>query len=223
MSSYAELFTRYHDAAMRRARSFQCPSMSCDDLVSESFARVLDALRDGNGPRTAFRAYLLMTMRNVFYERDRRGDGRVFPTGDDSDLDSHTGFDADSISDQGVMQEAFGSLNTRWRTVLWQSQVQQLSYAEIAAQHGISATATTSLINRAREGLRQAYVQAHASAQQPDLCGPTVAMLGAWFRNSLKSADRAAVSEHLLACRHCRDLADELHEINTNLPAARAS
>jgi len=42
-----------------------------DDLVSESFAKILQVLRGGGGPDAAFRAYLYTTVRRVAYDRTK--------------------------------------------------------------------------------------------------------------------------------------------------------
>ena len=71
-AAYGELYERHRVAATRLARILARDSAEADDLVSETFAKVLASLRDGRGPDLAFRAYLLTTLRHTFYDRVRR-------------------------------------------------------------------------------------------------------------------------------------------------------
>ena len=53
---------------------------------------------------------------------------------------------------------------------------------------------------RAREGLRQAYLNAHIQARPPAGCEDIVPKLGAYVRNDLSNRDRQKVEEHLEGC-----------------------
>src|SRR3954471_3651583 len=75
LEAYGELYVRHHYAAERMARQL-VPANDADDLASEAFAKVLDALRVGGGPDVSFRAYLLTTVR-----RGGGGPGRAPPGG----------------------------------------------------------------------------------------------------------------------------------------------
>src|SRR5690349_11329585 len=70
--AYGDLFARHHHAAERMARQL-VPANDADDLASDAFAKVLDALRNGGGPDVSFRAYLLTTVRRVHVDRIRAG------------------------------------------------------------------------------------------------------------------------------------------------------
>jgi RNA polymerase sigma factor (sigma-70 family) len=74
--AYAQLWRRHHPAALRAARQFD-HSTEAEDIAAEAFARVLNAVRQGNGPHEAFRAYLLRAVSNVAQNaaRSRRGLG----------------------------------------------------------------------------------------------------------------------------------------------------
>ena len=59
-----------------------------DDVVADAFAGVLEALRNGNGPRDNFRSYLLAAVRNGCRSRWQRinnaADRGLRPGADDS-------------------------------------------------------------------------------------------------------------------------------------------
>src|SRR6185437_1599601 len=63
-TAYGQLWTRHAPAARRLARQVARPS-DTEELVSESFYRVLRAIDGGGGPDGAFRPYLLSTLRRA--------------------------------------------------------------------------------------------------------------------------------------------------------------
>src|SRR5712671_3075467 len=86
LDSFGVLYSRHLGAAQRLARQLVRSPAEADDLVAEAFAKVLDSLRGGGGPDSAFRAYLLTTLRNLRYDRLRR-DRRLEYSGDLTELD----------------------------------------------------------------------------------------------------------------------------------------
>src|SRR5437763_15693743 len=74
--AYRALYQRHVPAAFRLAHQLAGSAAEAEDLVADAFARVLDALRAGRGPDSAFRAYLLTALRHVAYDKARR-DRRV--------------------------------------------------------------------------------------------------------------------------------------------------
>lgn len=70
--SFGELYERHVAAAYNLARQLAKSPAEADDLVSEAFAKVLDTLRAGKGPDSAFRAYLLTALRHQAYDKTRR-------------------------------------------------------------------------------------------------------------------------------------------------------
>ncbi|NED91387.1 sigma-70 family RNA polymerase sigma factor, partial [Streptomyces sp. SID11233] len=67
-------------------------------------------------------------------------------------------------AEQSMAVRAFRSLPERWQAVLWHTEVENESPSEIAVLFGLDANGTRVLASRAREGLKQAYLQAHVSA-----------------------------------------------------------
>ena len=135
---------------------------SVDDLVAEAFAKVLDTLRAGGGPDIAFRAYLLTTLRNTLYDRVRR-DRRLELSDDMTRHDPGEPWVDTAVADleTTMAARAFARLPERWQTVLWHTEVEQETPAQVAPVLGLSANGVAALAYRAREGLRQAYLQEH--------------------------------------------------------------
>jgi RNA polymerase sigma factor (sigma-70 family) len=217
-TAYAQLYRRHEPAARRMARQLCASPHDADDLVAEAFARVLDLLQVGRGPDSAFRAYLLTAVRNGLYERARR-DRRLELTDDMARHDSGVPWvdPVEAELDSALAARAFASLPERWQTVLWYSEVEQESTAQVGSRLGLRPNAVAALAYRAREGLRQAYLQAHVTSRADEHCHSTVAQLGGRTRDRLSSLDTARVDAHLADCRRCRELADELADVNGGL------
>lgn len=215
--AYGELFDRHRDAATRLSSQL-VPGPDADDLVAESFTRVLALLQAGKGPDEFFRAYLLTTIRRLHIDRTRR-QKRVRTTGDESELDRAVEFvdPATMRFEQGAAAAAFATLPERWQLVLWHLDVEGQKPADIAPLLGMSPNSVSALAYRAREGLRQAYLQNHLAPSLHASCRTTTGMLGAYVRKGLSARDSARVEAHLDECSRCTGLYLELSEINSNL------
>ncbi len=217
-SAFGELYRRHAGAASALSRQFSRSAAEADDLVSEAFARVLDGMVDGKGPDTAFRAYLFTTLRHTAYDRTRK-DRRLQFTDDIESHDVAVESDDPVIADleNGLVGTAFAGLPERWQTVLWHTQVEGQSAAEVGMLLGMAPNAVSSLAFRAREGLREAYLQAHLAESAAEQCRYTIERLGAWTRGGLSKREKTQVDAHLAKCDRCSALAAELSEINSGL------
>lgn len=216
-SAYAELYARHVDAARAAARALCKSRGDADDVVSEAFAKVLRVLQRGGGPDLAFRPYLLTSVRNVFYDRVRRQ--REEPTDDMSDVPMLS--ESLSSEDRDLASRAFASLPERWQQVLWHTEVEGRTATEVAPLLGLAPNAVAALAYRAREGLRQAFLQVHVREHTPEAdCQQCVAGLGAYVRDGLSNREQLRVQEHLDGCAKCTALVAELRDTNTTLRAA---
>ncbi len=217
VDAYGLLFERHRQAASRLAGHL-VPGPDADDLVSESFIRVLSVLQAGKGPDEFFRAYLLSSIRRLHLDRLRAGK-RVRTTDDEAELDRAVEFvdPATMRFEQGAAADAFTSLPERWQLVLWHLDVEGQKPADIAPLLGMSANSVSALAYRAREGLRQAYLQGHLAPTLHEGCRKTTGLLGAYVRKGLSSRDAASVDAHLDGCSRCTGLSLELAEVNSNL------
>src|SRR4249920_536924 len=219
IDAYEELYRRHVDAAMSVGRYLTGSKADAEDVVSEAFARVLSALQRGAGPEMAFRPYLLTSVRNAFYDRTRK-DKRLDVT-DDVPEDLGRVLAAAAASDDDVERQmaaaAFASLPERWQLVLWHTEVEGRSPAEVGPLLGLAPNAVAALAYRAREGLRQAYLNAHIQARPPAGCEDIVPKLGAYVRHDLSNRDRQKVEAHLEGCERCRAIVAELEEAGSRL------
>ncbi|WP_020662550.1 sigma-70 family RNA polymerase sigma factor [Amycolatopsis benzoatilytica] len=226
IASYGPLYERHSGAAHNLARQLARSSSEADDLVSEAFSKVLDTLRGGKGPDSAFRAYLLTALRHTAYDKTRR-DRRIDLNEDMSDVGGAAGealtvpFSDTAVAglERTMAAKAFARLPERWQAVLWHTEIEQQSPAEVAPLLGLTANGVSALAYRAREGLRQAYLQVHLQENSADRCRATAERLGAWTRDGLSKRERAQVESHLDECDNCRTLAAELADVNGGLRA----
>ncbi|MDO0927035.1 sigma-70 family RNA polymerase sigma factor [Streptomyces sp. TG1A-8] len=235
-SAYEELYRRHADAVRRYARTCCRDPHTADDLTAEVFARTLQAVRGGSGPEYAVRAYLLTCVRHVaarwtrsagreqlvddfavFAERASRGPGAP---GDDA-LDPGADVRALHEAEQSMAMRAFRSLPERWQAVLWHTEVEDESPGEVAVLFGLDANGTRVLASRAREGLRQAYLQAHVSAALAagGECARHAGRLGAHARRKLRVRAERDLRKHLDACARCRLAVAQLEEVASAIPA----
>ncbi len=216
--AYGVLYERHADAARRLACCLMHSKADAEDVVAEAFARVLAALRRGGGPSEAFRPYLLTAARRIAFDQ-ARARRSLIPT-DEADLpDPGEPFDDPTIADldRSLVVRAFTSLPERWSAVLWHTEVERARAADVALLLGITPNGVAALSRRAREGLRQAYLQMHLSGPVRPECRPVVGKLGAHVRGGLSSRDARRVETHLQACTDCAAAFTELRAINDSL------
>ncbi len=215
--AYGELFRRHGDAARAAARALVGRRADFDDLVAEGFARVLNAIRRGGGPELAFRPYLLTCIRNVFYDR-ARADARLEPLGEMPDVvDAALEARAANGDDRALIARAYATLPERWQLVLWHTEIEGRPAAEVAPLVGLAPNAVAALAYRAREGLREAYLQAHLQRTPPKACGEARVRLAGYARASLSTRDRQLVDTHLERCDRCRAILVELSDLAASL------
>jgi RNA polymerase sigma factor (sigma-70 family) len=216
--AYAVLYQRHVVAARGLARQLVRGRAEAEDIVAESFARVLAQLKRGRGPDTAFRAYLLTTVRRVAYDRFR-AESKLVVSGEMEAFDAGVPFADPALADleRTMISRAYASLPERWRAVLWHTEIEGMRPAEAATLLGLTANGVAALAYRAREGLRQAYLQMHLSGAARGECRPTAAKLGGYVRGGLAGRETAAVAAHLEQCADCQAVYLELADVNVAL------
>lgn len=221
-TAYDELYRRHHDAASRAARALSRSRADADDIVAEAFTRVLRALRSGRGPDVAFRPYLLTTVRNAWLDRTSR-QARETPTGTIAEtIDSQLADDtnASEHADRVFALQAFSRLPERWQTVLWHLDVEGESVLDLAARMRLAPNAVSALAYRAREGLRQEFINVQVGITSNEACFECRQALGGYVRSRLSARELRRVEQHLDVCSTCSALMPEILEINHLLRAA---
>ncbi|MEV7084166.1 sigma-70 family RNA polymerase sigma factor, partial [Streptomyces sp. NPDC093516] len=235
-TAYEELYRRHAQAVRRYARTCCRDAHTADDLTAEVFARMLQAVRGGSGPTHAVRAYLLTSVRRVAASWTRSArreqlvdDFAVFAAqsargrdaSDDDALELGADVRAMHEAEQSMAMRAFRSLPERWQAVLWHTEVEDESPSEVATLFGLDANGTRVLASRAREGLKQAYLQAHVSATltADEECARYADQLGTYARGRLRTRAERGLRQHLEECAKCRLAASQIAEVAGGIPA----
>jgi RNA polymerase sigma factor (sigma-70 family) len=218
--AYGVLWGRHESAARNLARQI-AKSSDVDELVSESFYRVLRALDSGGGPDGAFRPYLLSALRRVNIDTGRGYHQRVSLTADDTDLEGTPGASAADITlergEQNAAWMAWASLPESSRTLLWHMIVEEETPAQIAPLLGTTPNGVSSRAVRAKERLRQAFLQQHVRLADTEQCEWTRLRVGEYVRNALSKRERDAVERHLKDCRKCKAVFGEISDVNETM------
>jgi len=219
--AFSELFELHAAAVRRLARGIANDASEAEDITAETFFRVLQALRRGSGPRDHVRAYLLTVARRVSWEW--HGARRDVPVTDD-ELTVRAGAGADAharTAEHSLIATAFTSLPERWRSVLWQTEVEGEQPAVVAPHFGLSANATAALARRARQGLRAAYLQAHLAMNRPSdvSCRGVIEKLGGYTAGSVTGSEASRIRAHLRGCSSCQSMHAELTDVCSSLRA----
>ncbi|MGB4136512.1 MAG: sigma-70 family RNA polymerase sigma factor, partial [Microbacterium sp.] len=215
--AFGELWRRHYPSGIVVARSVTS-SIDPDDLVQESYTRIYQAILKGGGPNGSFRAYLFTSIRNTAaaWGRSRRESpiDELDAVADPATTEGAT----DDALDRGLTAQAFRSLPSRWQEVLWYTEIEQMKPAAVAPLLGMSAGAVSQLAFRAREGLREAWVQAHLrSAPLGSDCQWTIDRLGAYSRGNLGTRDGKKLEQHLQDCTRCMIVAAEAKDVSSRL------
>ncbi|WP_370962822.1 sigma-70 family RNA polymerase sigma factor [Amycolatopsis sp. cg9] len=223
IAAYGRLYDRHLGAARRVAAAIAADEAERDDLIAEGFTRVLRILRSGEGPDEDFRPYLLTTIRNTMISWRRR-DSAVSLVAEVPDVLPGGASDepVGSRLHATVAADAFASLPERWRTVLWRTEIDGESPARIAADIGMTPNGVAALAYRAREGLRQAYLDQHVPAARRRNCKVVSGQLARYVRDGIGDHKAHRITAHLDRCADCRELAGGLRQLNQELPAAIA-
>ncbi|GAA4589967.1 hypothetical protein GCM10023194_45590 [Planotetraspora phitsanulokensis] len=205
--AYGTLYERHAVAARSLACQFIQGDEEVEDVLVETFAGILDLVRAGEGPVFAFRPYLLMAVRRfaAIGVVDLTDPDAVYV---DPEL---TGLE------RAVLARAFFSLPERWRMVLWHADVESARPGDIAPMLGMSAGGVMALADRAREGLRQAYLQLHREGGPREECGPILSNIVSYAEGGLHRREAQVVDEHVAECIDCRAVFLELADMPQGL------
>lgn len=215
--AFGELWRRHYRSGLTVARNITS-SIDADDLVQEAYARIYQSIRKGGGPTGSFRAYLFTSIRNTASGWGRARKETNLDEFEDVEDPTNNEQATNDALDRSLTHQAFRSLPTRWQEVLWYTEIEQMGPAEIAPLLGMKATAVAQLAFRAREGLRQAWIQAHLnSVEDGSEHQWTIEHLGAFARNNLGVRERTRIEAHLTECARCTIVAGEAKEVGSRL------
>lgn len=213
-SAFQILYQRHVQAARLLARDLVVTDDEIDDVVAETFGQLLEVTRRGSGPADAFRPYVLAALRRVC---DRRRQESQETTADNA-AEPYLDLAIASLDDPLIVR-AYLSLPERWMAVLWHTEIEGASQAEVGPVLGLSRDGVATLRRRAKEGLTQAYLQMYTSGVAATECAAVALRLGPFIRDAVSGPDSADVTQHLSECDRCRSVFAELSDVSLPLRA----
>lgn len=208
-AAFGTLWARHAEAGRRVARSIT-QAFDADDLVSEAYTRIFTAVTAGRGPTGPFRPYLFVTIRNIAISWARSARETTLDEADDVADPRATDATVLAALDSSLTLRAFRTLPERWQEVLWFTEVDALSPARVAERLGMNANGVAALAYRAREGLRQAWIQAHIDTSAVESTHKwTLEHVGKNARGGLSSRNKLRFDAHLEQCPACTVIAAE--------------
>ena len=221
--AFEQLYERYVRDAVRTARGLTHSQSAAEELCAEAFARVLRALRTGHGPDSSFGAYLVTTIRNLHFDQHRRGRDvreRLLAAGTLTVDAADESLEA--VAERELVGRAYTTLPERWRVILWLTEVEERPVVEIAHQLHLAPNAVAALAYRARDGLRDAWLQPHVAEPSDPACIEVRSWLGGFVRTSITPRRRRLVDAHLERCAECRSQVDGLRVVAARLRSCLA-
>jgi len=153
-----EIYDRFYPGLYRYAVYLLGDGETAEECVADVFARFLDILRRGKGPKRNLKAYLYRMVHNWAYERFRR---RKTVSLDDLPVEalrvSQESMDAalDRRWQAERLRQALHRLPPRQAQVLMLRFLEGFSHADIAEAMGISVGAVKALQHRGVENLKR--------------------------------------------------------------------
>ena len=215
--AFGELWSRHYRSGIAAARGITS-TIDPDDLVQEAYTKIFQTVKRGGGPTGSFRAYLFTAIRNTAASWGRVEREVAIEAAEQVEDPDSSEEAAEAALDRGITHTAFRSLPTRWQEVLWYTEIEQMKPREVAPLLDLKPAAVSQLAARAREGLREAWIQAHlANVADGSEHQWAIEHLGAHTRGNLASRDRKRLGAHLLECARCTIVAEEAQHIGSRL------
>ena len=217
-AAFGEMYARHREPALAQALLMTRDRGKAEDLVSETFTRVLRALSNGNGPTDSVLGYVLISLRSEAIRTNLVDAGTVAVAPDvlTELFDEPEEPAVESLGERDQIGRAFGMLAEDTRRVLWLLDVEGVT-AEAASEHlGMQAGAVRVIAHRGRKKLAAAYLQQYVETRRPD-CADTARLLGEHVRGELGKRDTARVEQHLPECPECTAQVSRLRDLGQQL------
>lgn len=219
-AAFGELYARHRAPALYFALRLNRDRSRAEDAVSEAFAKIWRAWANGNGPDTAFKPYLMAAVRSESFRRSATN--RATAVVEPDVLTFLAGHEpsnhADEVAERDQLARAFKALPAGWQNAITMIDIDGTATSSAAEAMNLSSNSFSSLLRRAREGLRVSYLQQHVEPARPE-CSDYSSELARYVRGQLSGKRTAVIDEHLRDCGSCRLQTFRLRSINSNFQA----
>lgn len=219
---YAAVYREHNARLVAYARSLTGSATMAEDLAAEAHFRVWRRIQAGNEVDNVA-AYLTTTVRNLAagLGRAQREIAR-----DVTQLPEDPARDGAAIEDPeqrashvDLITRLLKELPDRWAKALWFAEVEDLPMEAVGERIGATAGTTAVVLTRARERLRQAFLQSQPGSPLSEACEPYWKQMAPIVRGTASARRTRTVTEHCDECDDCRARMLVLAEANTRLPA----
>ena len=225
LAAYTRVYEDHNARLTAYARTLTGDPATAEDLVAEAHFRVWRRISAGH-PVENVPAYLATTIRNLANTLHRTTAEIPLPT---ESPETHLGRPATTtaapqdpsqqIAHIDFVTRLLKDLPDRWVQALWLSEVEDLPLETIGRRIGATTNATAALLNRAREGLRQAFLRGYPGAPAEEACAKHWQKLPSLVRGGLSARQTDALRTHSEQCDDCRARLAALQQVNLRLPA----
>ncbi|MGV9940537.1 RICIN domain-containing protein [Streptomyces sp. NPDC003401] len=218
-----ELLDRHWEAAFAYARLCADGERAAGMLTTAAFTRLFgEALRQ-NGPASAWRPHLLVTVRRIAAEWD--SDGRRDLLHPDvraaEDAGERPAARLLPPAHRRLLSRAFQRLPQSARCLLWHTEIEAEPLAVPAGLLGLEEEGARLELRRARERFREECLQGHRELAVDEDCHRYHRLLDVTCRRGGIDVD-PDLRAHLGHCRHCAHTADQLGRFEAGLALALA-
>jgi hypothetical protein len=216
-----ELLDRHWEAGFTYARLCTDSAASAGMLTTAAFTRLFGETLRQNGPTSAWRPQLLVTVRRIAAEwgNDHRRE-HLHP-----ELCAPGGERAAArllpSADRRLLSGAFQRLPQSARCLLWHVEVEAEPLDVPAGLLGLEVEHARVELERARDRLREECLQVHRELAPEQECRRFLRMLDVTYRRGGADVD-PDLAAHINRCRHCLHTADQLAQFNHGLGLALA-
>jgi RNA polymerase sigma-70 factor, ECF subfamily len=171
LRAFEQLVLRHQRRVVANCRNITRDPNNAEDLAQEVLVKAFFGLRHFEG-RSSFAGWLRRIKINHCLNHLKKQAGRSYLSIEDPDVDEFDALKvqataeklAGAISDQQVISEILDSMPGTLRIPLVLSDMDELSYEEVAQSLGISLSAAKMRIKRGREEFRERYQKVRAAA-----------------------------------------------------------
>ena len=218
---YAALYREHNARLVAYARSLTGSAAVAEDLAAEAHFRVWRRISAGHTVDNPS-AYLTTTVRNLAAglgraQREIARDAAELP--EDPERAETLAADPERrASHVDLISRLLKELPERWAKALWYAEVEDLPMEAVGERIGASAGTTAVVLTRARERLRQAFLQSQPGRPANEECEQYWKQMPTIVRSTASARRSKHVLDHCDGCEDCRGRLLALTEENTRLP-----
>jgi RNA polymerase sigma factor (sigma-70 family) len=236
-AAYAELYRERNQQLIAYATTLTGSPQAARDVVAEAHFRVWRRLRAGHEVENV-PAYLTTTVRNLAAglgraQREIARDWRDLPQYA-ATVDGVAGAGGAGIAVGGgtsaapdpaqrasqveLLTRLLKQIPERWASALWYAEVEDLPMETVGGRIGANASTAAVALTRARERLRQAFLQSQSGVPADERCADYRKQMPSLVRGTASARRTKRVTKHAGVCEDCHGRLLALTEADTRLP-----